>query len=223
MWSTQAPKGVGLEQNVNGQPATYTGESRGQAPENDYTPSGQDVNYYDDSSPRSGGGGGGSKQAEPFDLIGNALAASAQTLYERIAAGGDINEILSAAMQSFGDALGQGVMQMMAEAMPGPGGMLLGAIGGGLISRLFGGIFKKKGNKPDRTPIPVEVTNLPQLMQPWTLPSSHYFNPSGYNRGPFNQTINNNITVTASPKIASVIQRATTAPGYRRQLERANV
>lgn len=194
-----------------------TGVSRATMPGNDAISPNTPINFFDDEAARKG------ETIDKVDPMGDALLAMSQSLYERVAAGGDINEVLDAAITSFGDSIGQSIMTMMAEAMPGVGGMILGAGVGGLAARAFGGMFKTKGNKPEKTPIPVEVMNLPQLLQPWTLPSSNYFNPSGSNRGAVTQVNNNSITVTANPQIAKTVQRALTAPGYRRQLERAMV
>lgn len=155
-------------------------------------------------------------------LVGSFV--SAIDAFFQAAQTGSIKEAIDAGFNALGQSLAQGIRQMIIEAMPGPGGQILGAIGGGLISLLFGRVFgRSKATKQNKIPVIAEIENWPDFFKAWTLPSSRYMNPNSWNSGNGSFTQNNNISITGTPKLASKVQRALTEPQFLSQVKRRNV
>lgn len=170
--------------------------------------------------------GGQAYQKPEVTSIGDVLVGSFTSAIDAFfaaAATGSIKDAMYAGFAALGQSLAQGINIMIQEAMPGPGGQILGTIGGGLIGMAFGRIFKSKARKTEKVPVLAEVTNWPDPFKAWTLPTSRYLNPNSWNSGNGGFTQNNNISITGTPKLASKVQRALTEPQFLRQAQRRNV
>lgn len=156
------------------------------------------------------------------DVLTNAFVTSLDAFFYA-ASTGSIKDAISMGFLALGQALAQGINIMIQEAMPGPGGAILGAIGGGLINMLFGRIFRGKSTETKKIPVLAEITNWPDPFKAWTLPTSRYLNPNSWNIGHGSFIQNNHISITGTPKLASKVQRALTEPQFLRQAARRNV
>ena len=140
------------------------------------------------------------------------------------AASGDIKSAINAGFAALGQSLAQGINLMIQEAMPGAGGQILGAVGGGLVGLAIGMITgRNKSKKQEKIPVLAEVTNWPDPFKAWTLPTSRYLNPNSWNSGNGGFTQNNHIAITGTPKLVSKVQRALSEPQFLRQMQRRNV
>lgn len=144
---------------------------------------------------------------------------------------GDIKQALRNAFAALARGVVNAVTETVSRSMGGGfGGAVAGMLAGGLVgwglSKLFklGGSGNSRGPDEKNKPVIVAVSNWPDALKHWVLPSSAYFQPTGlYNPRGVIQHNANTINVSAGPKIASRIQRALTDQAFQDQLARGLV
>lgn len=163
------------------------------------------------------------QKKQAIDPFSSAIINAINVFFNEVQ-NGTVKDAINAAFMALGQSIAQAVAQYVAGAFPSPMGGIIGAVVGGGLGLLVNKLFGKRGVKHEKPSVFAEITNWPDPLKSWTLPSSAYFQPSDSSMpSSIVQKINVTNNITGGPKVAERVVRATTGVGilqaYRRGMQ----
>lgn len=160
------------------------------------------------------------RERKGYDPFTQAVMGAITTFFNEVR-DGTVKDAINAAFYALSQGIAQAAAQSIQQAIPGPAGGILGAVAGGVIGLIGHRLFGKSGVKHDKPHVYAEITNWPDPMKQWTLPSSAYYQPSRNSAlGSIVQRVNIQNTITGGPKVADRVIRASSGTRLRDSLRR---
>lgn len=174
--------------------------------------------------PDAGKGGNPKQPKKPkagkLDPFASAVISAIDAFFQEVRTG-TVKDAINAAFYALSQSIAQAVAQYVQLAIPGPAGGILGAVAGGVIGLLGFRLFGKKATEHEKPHVYAEITNWPDPLKSWTLPSSAYYQPTrGSAIGSIVQKINIKNTITGGPQVAQRVVRASSGMSLRDALRR---